>query len=450
MCTTRLCPRVKGVSSSRVAIFALILSTARIPSEGPHTTDPTETHEASSSKPSVSSTASPARANPASLWPFLDIDFTVVSKLPGITETWLPTRTHPVASLPVTMTCPAPPPCFAPAEENTGTRSGASLLCSTISNASMASTTVGPSNQDRAEPPEGLATTLSPVVPEAHSHRIRPSLKPQDLRKGSSLPLISASLSAPAACLSNLVTTTASWSIPIPFASCACSRVWPLILPRTSKPDSKPPLEPSTTRSAASAWEMPEMALVTKSRWPGASRMVICLASVSKVLFAMSMVTPLSLSSGLSSISQAQPKLPFPIWVAWWARRRTSFESTTPSSATSRPIRVDFPASTWPRTTSSSEGFPWGSTSRSRRMEDRSLLGSFAAAGLDVAAPCCVAGAPAFRFTTVACCWAALVLATLVTCCCFFAVPAAAVFVLVFGGACEAAAGFFLADTWSS
>ena len=319
-------------------------------------------------------------------------------------------------------------------------------MCSTISNASMASTTVGPSNQDRAEPPEGLATTLSPVVPEAHSHRIRPSLKPQDLRKGSSLPLISASLSAPAACLSNLVTTTASWSIPIPFASCACSRVWPLILPRTR------------CRTQSRRWSRPRRGA---RRRPGDARDGVgdevavagsvrgLLAPVS-VLFAMSMVTPLSLSSGLSSISQAQPKLPFPIWVAWWARRRTSFESTTPSSATSRPIRVDFPASTWPRTTSSSEGFPWGSTSRSRRMEDRSLLGSFAAAGLDVAAPCCVAGAPAFRFTTVACCWAALVLATLVTCCCFFAVPAAAVFVLVFGGACEAAAGFFLADTWSS
>eukprot|EP00983_Pelagomonas_calceolata_P079575 1154747-Pelagomonas_calceolata.AAC.7 len=48
--------------------------------------------------------------------------------------------------------------------------------------------------------------------------------------------------------------------------------------PRTSKPASKPPCDPSTSSKAASAAAAPPIMLGTKSRCPGASNRVTCLS----------------------------------------------------------------------------------------------------------------------------------------------------------------------------
>ena len=122
-------------------------------------------------------------------------------------------------------------------------------------------------------------------------------------------------------------------------------------------PDSNPPSEPSTTTRAASACAAPEIMLGTKSRCPGASRSVTRLLAVSKRASATSTVTPLLRSSGRSSSIQAHAKLALPISFACFCALVTSRSVTTPVSYNSRPNVVDFPASTWPSTTSDSTVF---------------------------------------------------------------------------------------------
>ena len=53
-------------------------------------------------------------------------------------------------------------------------------------------------------------------------------------------------------------------------ASSACSRVWPSL----EIPASKPPTDESITRMAISAWDVPVIMFLMKSRWPGASMTV--------------------------------------------------------------------------------------------------------------------------------------------------------------------------------
>src|SRR5437667_5107020 len=93
----------------------------------------------------------------------------------------------------------------------------------------------------------------------------------------------------------------------------------------------------------------------TKSRWPGVSRMVKQVLSVSNLLVAMSIVTPRALSSDPWSITQAKTKEPLPILSASFLYLSRVRWSTAPRSKSKRPINVLFPESTWPENISVSE-----------------------------------------------------------------------------------------------
>mmetsp|Transcript_22097 Transcript_22097/g.75762 ORF Transcript_22097/g.75762 Transcript_22097/m.75762 type:complete len:339 (-) Transcript_22097:101-1117(-) len=145
--------------------------------------------------------------------------------------------------------------------------------------------------------------------------------------------------------VSNLFTATTSCEMPRDRASCKCSFVCP---PR-SKPASK--CETSTTTSATSACTAPCNMFGTKSRCPGASKIVNRLALVSKCLTQTSIVTPRSRSSSPSSKTQAKAKDALPICFDSFSNLCSCLDETVPTRQSRCPMRVDFPASTWPMTT---------------------------------------------------------------------------------------------------
>jgi len=67
--------------------------------------------------------------------------------------------------------------------------------------------------------------------------------------------------------VSILFTATIICFTPSVKASSACSRVWPSLL----MPASNSPVAAGTTSMATSAWDVPVIMFLMKSRWPGAS-----------------------------------------------------------------------------------------------------------------------------------------------------------------------------------
>mmetsp|Transcript_97902 Transcript_97902/g.285652 ORF Transcript_97902/g.285652 Transcript_97902/m.285652 type:complete len:204 (+) Transcript_97902:865-1476(+) len=170
--------------------------------------------------------------------------------------------------------------------------------------------------------------------------------------KAWSLDLIFSKVSCDQPQVSNLFTATTSSEMPRERTSWRCSLVWP---PR-SNPASK--CDTSATSSATSACTAPCSMFGTKSRWPGASRMVKCRCGVVKCFTQTSMVTPRCRSSSPSSRTQAKAKEAFPICLDSFSNLCSCFEETDPTRQRRCPIKVDFPASTWPTTTRLTLGRP--------------------------------------------------------------------------------------------
>lgn len=181
------------------------------------------------------------------------------------------------------------------------------------------------------------STTFSPVKP-AHGMNARFfPWKPAEVKKADICCLISVNRSSFQSMLSILLTATTTLCTPMLRTNKACSLVWPF------SPASKLFVPASITRTAKSAWLAPAIMFGMKSRWPGASRIVNLVLSVSKWFMAISTVTPLSRSSDVESITQARAKDDLPRLVASLRYLSKERWSTTFKSYRSRPIRVLLP-----------------------------------------------------------------------------------------------------------
>lgn len=97
-----------------------------------------------------------------------------------------------------------------------------------------------------------------------------------------------------------------------------------------------------------SACEAPPIILGTKVLWPGASRMVYLLLSVSKKPLPTSTVLPFALSSLVKSNAHERYHVSRPASLASFLYFSIVRSSTIPVAYSIDPPRVDFPASTWP------------------------------------------------------------------------------------------------------
>eukprot|EP00962_Isochrysis_galbana_P005574 scaffold1504_cov111-Isochrysis_galbana.AAC.6 len=140
-------------------------------------------------------------------------------------------------------------------------------------------------------------------------------------------------------------TATTSSATPMLRQIQMCSSVCP------ARPASNSPGAALSTNSIASACAAPATMLGTKSRWPGASSTLILRRSVWMKAVLTSIVTPRSRSSAPWSRRKAYLNELFPSAFASFSHRCKARGSTAPASRSSRPIRVDLPASTCPTTT---------------------------------------------------------------------------------------------------
>ncbi len=152
-----------------------------------------------------------------------------------------------------------------------------------------------------------LRTTLSPVRPEQGRKARFRGWKPAAVRKAETCCWISSKRGLDQESVSSLLTATMMRCTPMLRTRRACSFVCPF------SPDSKPPVLASMTRTAKSAWLAPAIMLGMKSRWPGASRIVNAVLSVSNLFMPMSIVTPWLRSSVPWSSTHASANEDFPM-----------------------------------------------------------------------------------------------------------------------------------------
>ncbi|KAL7355766.1 ankyrin repeat protein [Histoplasma ohiense] len=133
---------------------------------------------------------------------------------------------------------------------------------------------------------------LSPSKPEIGTKGTALGLYPTFLMKLETSLMISLKRDSDHLVVSILLMATMSCLTPRVKASRACSRVWPSL----EIPASNSPVPAAMMRIAQSAWEVPVIMFLMKSRWPGASMTVTLYFGVSNFQRAISMVIPRSRS----------------------------------------------------------------------------------------------------------------------------------------------------------
>merc|ERR1719445_1212001 len=155
-----------------------------------------------------------------------------------------------------------------------------------------------------------VCSILSPCQPEMGTNGTATGLYPTFLMKPETSFLISSNLASlyGGSVESILLTATMSCLTPRVYAKRACSLVCPFL----EIPASNSPVPEAIIKTPQSAWEVPVIMFLMKSRCPGASMMVTWYLGVSNFQRAMSMVIPLSRSAFSLSNTQAYLKEPFP------------------------------------------------------------------------------------------------------------------------------------------